>query len=51
MSSDGLTYDFGGDRDTVTYLVERHVSGDWKYTRQSVAFWLACRSCLLEGPF
>ena len=34
MGSDGLTFEFGGDRGAVTYLVERHVSGDWKYARQ-----------------
>ena len=34
MVSDGLTFEFGGDGGAVTYLVERHVSGDWKYTRQ-----------------
>ena len=33
-SSDGLTYDFDSDRVAATYLVERHVSGDWKYLRQ-----------------
>ena len=33
-SSDGLTYEFGGDHGAATYLVERHVSGDWKYLRQ-----------------
>ena len=34
MSSDGLTYEFGGESGAVTYVVERHVSGDWKYARQ-----------------
>ena len=34
MGSDGLTFEFGSDRGAVTYLVERHVSGDWKYARQ-----------------
>jgi hypothetical protein len=34
MGSDGLTFEFGGDGGAVTYLVERHVSGDWTYTRQ-----------------
>jgi hypothetical protein len=34
MSTDGLTYTFGGDGTTISYVVERHVSGDWKYERQ-----------------
>jgi hypothetical protein len=34
LASDGLSYNFGVDRGTVTHVVERHVSGDWKYTRQ-----------------
>ena len=34
MGSDGLTFEFGGDGGTITYVIERHVSGDWKYTRQ-----------------
>ena len=34
MGADGLTFEFGGDGGAVTYLVERHVSGDWKYARQ-----------------
>jgi hypothetical protein len=33
MGSDGLTFQFGGDGTAITYLVERHVSGDWKYAR------------------
>jgi hypothetical protein len=32
--SDGLTFEFGGDGGAVMYLVERHVSGDWKYARR-----------------
>ena len=34
MSTDGLTYTFGGDSSAISHVVERHVSGDWKYTRQ-----------------
>ena len=34
MGADGLTFEFGGDGGAVTYLVERHVSGDWKYARR-----------------
>jgi hypothetical protein len=34
MSTDGLTYQFGGEGGAITYMIERHVSGDWKYTRQ-----------------
>jgi hypothetical protein len=34
MSTDGLTYTFGGDGTATSYVVERHVSGDWKYERQ-----------------
>lgn len=34
MSTDGLTYTFGGDGTAISYVVERHVSGDWKYGRQ-----------------
>jgi hypothetical protein len=34
MSTDGLTYTFGGDGAKIDYVVERHVSGDWKYARQ-----------------
>jgi hypothetical protein len=33
MSTDGLTYEFGGDGRAITYMIERHVSGDWKYMR------------------
>ena len=34
MSTDGLTYTFGGDGGAISHVVERHVSGDWKYMRQ-----------------
>jgi hypothetical protein len=34
MSTDGLTYTFGGDGTSISYVIERHVSGDWKYDRQ-----------------
>ena len=30
MSTDGLTYTFGGDGTAISYVVERHVSGDWR---------------------
>jgi hypothetical protein len=36
MGSDGLSFDFDPDREQAAYMVERHVSGDWKYTRQPV---------------
>ena len=32
--SDGLTFDFDPEGNPATFVVERHVSGDWKYTRQ-----------------
>jgi hypothetical protein len=35
FSSDGYSYEFGGDIDgKAAFVVERHVSGDWKYMRQ-----------------
>ncbi|MEO8467875.1 MAG: hypothetical protein ABI640_21345 [Gammaproteobacteria bacterium] len=34
LSTDGLTYTFGGDGGKIDHVVERHVSGDWKYARQ-----------------
>jgi hypothetical protein len=34
MGADGLTFEFGGEGGAITYLVERHVSGDWKYARR-----------------
>ena len=36
MGSDGLSFDFDPDGEQAAYMVERHVSGDWKYTRQPV---------------
>ena len=34
MGSDGLQFEFGGEGGDITYLMERHVSGDWKFARQ-----------------
>jgi hypothetical protein len=32
--TDGLTFDFDPDGNPATFMVERHVSGDWRYMRQ-----------------
>ena len=32
--SDGLSFDFDPQGNPAAFMVERHVSGDWKYTRQ-----------------
>ena len=32
--SDGLSFDFDPDGDPAAFMVERHVSGDWRYARQ-----------------
>jgi hypothetical protein len=32
--TDGLSFDFDPDGSPAAFVVERHVSGDWKYTRQ-----------------
>ena len=32
--TDGLSFDFDPDGNPAAFVVERHVSGDWKYTRQ-----------------
>ena len=32
--TDGLSFDFDPDGTPAAFVVERHVSGDWKYTRQ-----------------
>jgi len=32
--SDGLSFDFDPDGDPAAYMVERHVSGDWRYKRK-----------------
>jgi hypothetical protein len=32
--TDGYSIDFDPDGDPAAFMVERHVSGDWKYTRQ-----------------
>ena len=32
--SDGLSFDFDPEGNPAAFMVERHVSGDWKYTRQ-----------------
>jgi hypothetical protein len=34
MGTDGLSFDFDGEGNPAAFMVERHVSGDWKYTRQ-----------------
>lgn len=35
MGTNGLTYDFETSTNPAGYVVERHVSGDWKFLRQS----------------
>jgi hypothetical protein len=35
MGSDGYSFDFDPDGNPAAFMVERHVSGDWRYTRQS----------------
>jgi len=32
--TDGLSFDFDPDGNPAAFMVERHVSGDWRYTRQ-----------------
>jgi len=32
--SDGLSFEFDPEGNPAAYMVERHVSGDWRYTRQ-----------------
>ena len=32
--TDGLSFDFDPDGNPAAFVVEKHVSGDWKYTRQ-----------------
>jgi len=34
MGTDGLSYDFDPAGNPAAFMVERHVSGDWRYTRQ-----------------
>jgi len=34
IGTNGLTYDFDTVESPATFIVERHVSGDWKYPRQ-----------------
>jgi hypothetical protein len=34
MGTDGLTYEFDPDGNPAAFMVERHVSGDWRYARQ-----------------
>ena len=34
MGTDGLSYEFDPDGNPAAFMVERHVSGDWRYTRQ-----------------
>ena len=32
--TDGLSYDFDPKGSPAAFMVERHVSGDWRYARQ-----------------
>jgi hypothetical protein len=32
--TDGYSFDFDSDGDQAAYMIERHVSGDWRYARQ-----------------
>ena len=32
--TDGLSYDFDPEGHPAAFMVERHVSGDWRYARQ-----------------
>ena len=34
MGTDGYSFDFDPDGNPAAFMVERHVSGDWKYARQ-----------------
>jgi hypothetical protein len=34
MANNGLSYDFDPEGNPANFIVERHVSGDWRYTRQ-----------------
>ena len=34
MGTDGLSFDFDPEGNPAAFMVERHVSGDWRYTRQ-----------------
>jgi hypothetical protein len=34
MGTDGYSFDFDPQGDPAAFMVERHVSGDWRYTRQ-----------------
>jgi hypothetical protein len=34
MGSDGYSFDFDPDGNPAAFMVERHVSGDWRYARQ-----------------
>jgi hypothetical protein len=34
MGTDGLSYEFDPDGNPAAFMVERHVSGDWRYARQ-----------------
>jgi hypothetical protein len=33
--TDGYSFDFDPDGNPAAFMVERHVSGDWRYTRQA----------------
>jgi hypothetical protein len=34
MATNGLSYDFDPEGNPAAFMVERHVSGDWRYARQ-----------------
>jgi hypothetical protein len=34
MATNGLSYDFDPEGNVAAFMVERHVSGDWRFTRQ-----------------
>ena len=34
MGTNGLSYDFDSAGNPATFVVERHVSGDWKFSRR-----------------
>lgn len=34
MATNGLSYDFDPEGNPATFIVERHVSGDWRFSRQ-----------------
>jgi hypothetical protein len=34
MATNGLSYDFDPEGNPAKFIVERHVSGDWRFSRQ-----------------